>query len=260
MRVIGIAVLLMLCTPASADNFYFVGGVTYVNPRLEAQKLDVSSSGLATLAGINLPTLADSGVEVDPATIPGGIIGYTLPWLDRRLSIEAPIAMPVTMKLKATGKLANESLAPMVFGIPTGIPPLGPELGEANAIPPIITAVYRFARLGPVSPYVGGGPTMLFITNAKITNPVLLAAGTPTFTLDDAYGLILQTGFELHLWSRVFARFDLKYGIFSTVHSTISNIKVKTTIPFVDTVDVGSVDVDVAFSPIIIQAGVGARF
>jgi outer membrane protein W len=101
---------------------------------------------------------------------------------------------------------------------------------------------------------------MVFITNAKVTNPVLLAAGTPTFTLDDGYGLILQTGFELNLWSSVFARFDFKYGIYSTIHSTISNIKVKTTIPFVDTVDVGSVDVDVAFNPIVLQGGVGARF
>ena len=262
MRVIAIAAVLVACTSAVADSgFYFVGGVTYVNPRLEAQKLEVDASGLATVAGVMVPTLADSGVAVDPATIPGGIVGYTLPWLDRELSIEAPLAAPVTMKLEATGKLANESLAPMAFGfIPTGIPPLGSELGKANAIPPMFTFVYRFARLGPLSPYVGAGPTMLFITNARITNPVLLAAGTPTFTLDDAYGLILQTGFELNLWSSVFARFDFKYGIYSTVHSTISNIKVKTTIPFVDTVDVGSVDVDVGFSPIVLQGGVGVRF
>src|SRR5262249_20076766 len=140
MRVIATAAVLMTCTTAFADDsFYFVAGVTYVDPRLEAQKLQVNTSGLASIVGVTVPTLADSGVAVDPATIPAGISGYTLPWRDRRLSTETMIGVPMTMKLKATGKLANESLAPMAFGfIPTGIPPLGSELGEANAVPPMI--------------------------------------------------------------------------------------------------------------------------
>src|SRR5262245_20729366 len=262
MRVIGIAcALLFVHTFARADSgFYIVAGASYVDPRMESQNLQLNTTGLAAVAVTN-PSLDGSGMEVSTATFASAIIGYALPVLERRLSIETIVAPPMTLKSRATGKLANESLPPSAFGfIPTGIPPLGSEMGEGSSFSPIVTAVFRIAQLGPLAPYVGAGPSIMVVTDAKITNPVLTAAGAPTFSIDPAYGVVLQTGLDVHLWSSFFARVDFKYIAYTSSHATISNIKVNTTIPFLDTVDVGSAQMDVTANPIVLQGGVGARF
>lgn len=50
--------------------------------------------------------------------------------------------MAFTVKFKATGTLANDSIAPSALGIRTGVMPVGSELGEAMAAPPQLTLVY----------------------------------------------------------------------------------------------------------------------
>ena len=75
-----------------------------------------------------------------PLTVPAVIVGYVLPVLGDRLSIETVLGVPFTVKFRATGTLADMSIAPTALGIPTGVPPLGSELGEAEAAPPVVTA------------------------------------------------------------------------------------------------------------------------
>jgi outer membrane protein len=165
------------------------------------------------------------------------------------------------MKFEATGTLANQSLAPTALGvIPTGIPALGPELGEATLVPPVVTVVYRPFELGPVTPLVGAGLGLLFAYGAHVTNPVLTAASTPDFSIDPSAGLVLQAGLDVRITKDWFARVDAKYIAFMKADATIQHIQMHTTVPFLDTVDVGTATMSVPINPIIVQAGVGADF
>lgn len=87
-----------------------------------------------------------SGVALDPMTKPAVIVGYVLPWWNGRVSLETVLSPPLHVTFRATGTLRDESIAPDALGIPTGVPPLGSELGEAEAAPPLVTAVYRLTK------------------------------------------------------------------------------------------------------------------
>src|SRR5262249_51612354 len=135
--------------------------------------------GPASLSVQNGP-IAGSGASINSATIFSVIVGYVLPVADGKLSVETILGLPFTMKFQATGTLANESIAPYALGmVPTGVPALGSELGEAKAVPIVLTANYQLAKLGPVTPYAGGGPTVMFATGEKVTNPQLTAVSQP---------------------------------------------------------------------------------
>jgi len=165
--------------PAKATGFYFRGGILHVAPQSESREVELTNvTGITSLAIQNGP-IAGSGVTIGSATIPAFIIGYVLPVLDGQLSLETVLGLPFSVKLRATGTLATDSLAPYALGfIPTGVPPLGPELGEANVVPPLVTLVYR-PQVGRIRPFVGGGIGMLFTYDEHITNPVLTAVSPP---------------------------------------------------------------------------------
>ena len=162
-----------------ASSFYVWGGVAHVAPLASSRELELADvDGAASLAVQNGP-IAGSGAAISSATIPALIVGYVLPVAQRRLALETVLGVPFTVKFRATGTLANESLAPMALGIPTGVPPLGSELGEAKAAPPVVTAVYKLRPGRAVTPYVGAGLAVLFAYDAKVTNPMLTEVGQP---------------------------------------------------------------------------------
>jgi outer membrane protein W len=244
-----------------AQRIYVRLGFAYIHPLSSSRELELSDvDGPASLAVKNGP-IAGSGTTVGSAADVAAIVGYVLPVLDDRVSIETVLGPPFTVKFKATGTLANQSLAPTALGIPTGVMPLGPELGQAEAVPPIITAVYALRTHTAVIPYAGGGLAMLFSYNAKVTNPTLTAVSQPDMSIAPAPGLALQAGIDARLWHRVYARLDVKYIAFMLARAEVHHLQVQTpALPLFDTVEVGTAKMSVWVNPLIIQAGIGTDF
>ena len=242
-------------------GFYFRFGAAIIEPITSSRELELASvDGPATLAVDNGP-IAGSGATIGSAVIPAGSIGWVIPTASRRLSLELVLGTPFTAKFQATGSLANESIAPTALGIPTGVGPLGSELGEAEAIPIVLTAICRPIELGRFLPYFGAGPSVLFARNAKVTNRMLTEVNQPEMTIDPAPGLVLQGGFDAWLTRSIYARLDVKFIAFMTAHAEVRNINVKTPgLPLFDSVEVGTAKMDVTVNPLIVLASVGFDF
>jgi outer membrane protein W len=260
-------VLAVVATPAFADDvisyerLYFRAGVLHIAPLSESRELELSGvHGPASLALMDGP-IAGSGAALEPLTIPAVIAGYVLPILDDRLSLETVLSTPLHVKFRATGTLANMSIAPEALGISTGVPALGSELGEADAAPPILTAVYRIVDLGPVQPYLGLGVGVLVTYNARATNPVLTEVGEPRFHIDPAPGLVVQTGADVRVWRKLYLRADIKYIAFMKAHATVEDLRVRTPeLPVFETAEVGTATMDLWVNPLIVQLGAGVDF
>lgn len=264
MRRLWILAALLVPSLAAADEpqrLYVRLGFVHVHPLSSSRELVLSDvDGPASLALKNGP-IAGSGTTIDSTNDVAAIIGYVLPVLDDRISIETILGPPITVKFKATGTLANQSLAPTALGIPTGVMPLGPELGQADAVPPIVTAIYALRPHSAVVPYVGGGLAVLFAYNAKVTNPTLTAVSQPDMSISPAPGVALQAGIDARLWHRVYARLDVKYVALMLARAEVHHIQVQTpALPLFDTVEVGTAKMSVWVNPLIIQAGIGTDF
>lgn len=242
-------------------RLYLRAGVAIIKPLSRSREMELADvDGAASLAIENGP-IEGSGAAVGGATVPALIIGYRLPFLSNRLSIEAVLGLPFEVKLKATGTLANESLAPMALGIPTGVPPLGEDLGTAKAAPPTITAVYTMMPTSRVQPYVGAGVSVLFAYNEKVTNPMLIEVSQPEMSIAPAPGVVFQGGIEAKLFSRVYARLDVKFIALMMARAEVKHVQVRTPeLPLFDTVEVGTAKMNVWVNPLIIQAGIGTDF
>lgn len=243
------------------NRFYFRVGVAYIHPFASSQPLELANiDGPASLAVMNGP-IAGSGTSISSATIPAAIIGYVLPVWHNRLSLETVLGLPFKVKFQATGTLRDQSIAPTALGIPTGVMPLGPDMGEATAAPPVVTAVYSLIPTGPIRPYVGAGVAVMITTGAKVTNPTLTAVSQPDMSIAPAPGIALQTGLEARLSSKFYARLDLKFIGLMQANAEVHHIQVKTPdIPLFDTVEVGTAKMSVTVNPLIIQAGIGMDF
>jgi outer membrane protein W len=258
--------LLLLPSLALADEpkrkkLYVRAGVVHIEPLAQSDEMELADvDGPASLAIQNGP-IEGSGATISSATIPGIIVGYVLPFGGDRLSVETILGIPFTVKFEATGTLANESIAPTALGIPTGVPALGPQLGEAKAVPIVVTAIYQLAKLGPVTPYAGGGPAVLFTTDAKVTNPMLTEISQPDMSIAPAPGLVLQGGLDAKLTNRVYARVDLKFIALMKARATIEHVQVRTPdLPLFDNVEVGTAKMSMWVNPFIVQAGIGTDF
>jgi outer membrane protein W len=245
----------------SYHRLFFRAGLVHMAPRTRSHELTLAGvQGPASLAVMDGP-VAGSGASIDPVTVPAAIIGYTLPFARDRLSLETLVGAPIHVTFRATGTLANMSIAPDALGIPTGVPALGQDLGEAEAAPPILTLVYHPIDLGPVRPYVGTGVGFLIAYGARATNPILTSVAQPKFSIDPAVGWVLQTGLDVRVWRSVMARVDVKYIAFMKAHATVDNIEVRTpNLPIFDHVAVGSAVMDMWVNPLVVQAGLGMDF
>lgn len=245
---------------AERKPFYIRAGVALIDPLSTSKEMELADvDGPASLALHNGP-IAGSGATVDSATVPALIIGYRLPYMHRRLSIETILGLPFTVTFKATGTLANESIAPTALGIPTGVGPLGPDLGEAKAVPITVSLVYRFLD-GRVQPYAGGGAAVMFSLDAKATNKMLTEVSQPEMSIAPAPGLLLQTGLDVQLYKQWYARLDVKFIAFMQANAEVHHIQVRTpAIPLFDTVEIGTAKMSVWVNPLIVQAGIGADF
>lgn len=246
---------------ARRPSFYFRVGGALVKPLSSSRELEFADvDGPASLAVHNGP-IAGSGATVSSATIPAGSIGWVLPTASRRWSAELVLGTPFTVKFQATGTLANMSIAPTALGIPTGVGPLGPELGEAQALPLVVTAVYQLTGDGMFRPYLGTGPSVLIARHEKVTNPVLTAVARPEMKIAPAPGIVLQGGLDVRLWKSVYARFDVKFIALMMARAEVYHAQVKTPgLPVFDTVEVGTAKMNIWVNPLVVQAGVGFDF
>ncbi len=255
--------LLLLCIPslAAADpDFYVRAGAAFVKPIASSHEIELADvDGAASLAVDNGP-IAGSGARVESATIPALIVGWVLPTSSRRWSLETIIGTPFTVKFRATGTLANMSIAPTALGIPTGIQALGPELGEATALPPLVTAVYRFLD-GDVRPFAGAGASILFAYGEHITNPQLTMYGKPDMSIAPAPGLVLQGGLDARIYHSIWARLDVKFIALMMARAEVHHLTVATpNLPLFEAVEVKTARMDVWVNPLIVQAAVGVDF
>ncbi|MDX2086778.1 MAG: OmpW family outer membrane protein [Kofleriaceae bacterium] len=266
----GHALLALLLLPAIAladekprkqRKLYLRAGVAHIAPLASSREMELADiHGAASLAVQNGP-IAGSGAEVGSATIPALIIGYRLPYLDGRLALETILGTPFTVKFRATGTIANESIAPMALGIPTGVPALGPELGEAKAAPPTLTAVYDLMPNARIRPYVGAGVAVLFAFSPKVTNALLTEVNQPDMTIAPAPGVVVQSGVEARITNRIYARLDVKFIAFMLARAEVHHVVVKApALPLFETVEVGTAKMSVWVNPLILQAGIGTDF
>ncbi len=245
----------------STKRFYVRGGIAHVAPLSTSRPMELADvDGAASLAVQNGP-IAGSGSEVSSATIPAITLGYKLPFGGDHLSLETVLGVPFTVKFRATGTLANESIAPMALGIPTGVGPLGPELGEAKAAPPMLTLVYNVLPHARVQPFFGVGAAVLFAFNAKVTNPMLTEVSQPEMSIAPAPGMVFQAGLEAKLFKGLYARLDVKFIAFMLAKAEVHHVQVRTPeLPLFDTVEVGTAKMSVWVNPLIIQGGLGIDF
>lgn len=260
--VLAAAGLMLPAAPARAsgqhhNNFYFRVGVTRLTPHTKSSP--VTLSGVSKIAGLALSDgpIAGSGATVPPMTTPSVTIGYVLPWMHRHLAAETILAPPLTAKFVATGTLRYQSLAPNVFGVPTGIPALGKNIGETKTLPPLVTLVYRFGPRYAVVPYVGAGVTYIYTYDSKVTNPILEELRTPVFEVSNTWGWVAQVGVHTRFWHSWYATLDAKYIGDATVTGTVKGVALDSAF---GPVSVGTSKATVTLNPLVLQAGVGFNF
>ena len=242
-------------------RIYVRAGVIHVQPLAQSREMELADvDGPASLAVQNGP-IAGSGATISSATTPGLILGYVLPYYHDKISIETILGVPATVTFKATGTLANDSLAPTALGLPTGVQPLGSDLGEAKAAPLVLTGIYRFGTYSGFTPFGGGGLAVLFSYDAKVTNKMLTDVSEPKMSIDPAPGLVFQAGIDAKIYKRIYARLDIKFIALMLARAKVEHVQVRTPdLPLFDTVEVGTAKMSMWVNPLIIQAGIGADF
>lgn len=259
--------LVALCAlPALAHaderkKFYFRAGVAVVAPLESSNEMELDGvDGPASLAIQDGP-IEGSGATVSNAVAFAATIGWNTPYLNNRLAIETIIGIPFTLTFEATGTLANESLAPTALDLPTGVMPLGPELGEAKALPIVATGVYDLVVGKRFRPYAGGGIAVMFATGEKVTNARLTEVGEPDMTVSPSPGLVLQGGIDAKITHRVYARLDIKFIALMYARARVEHVQVATPdLPLFGSTEVGTARMSMWVNPLIIQAGIGTDF
>lgn len=120
------------------------------------------------------------------------------------------------------------------------------KIGKMWIFPPAVTANYHFTGLGAWKPYIGAGVQYIHFFDEKPTG-TLAALGVNKLTVDDAFGVVLQAGVDVHLGGGWYANADVK-KVFLETDATYKAGNV--------TVARANIDLD----PWIVAAGVGYRF
>ncbi len=241
-------------------GFHFSLGGLLISPTGRSGEVEMANvSAQAGLAGMSNGPIAGSYTSMGRNLMPGAIIGYAPPILDRQLSIETVLALPFTQKLYAGGTLATNPLGGKVLNVlSTGVPPLGDNLGEVKALPPVVTAVYRFFPGSAVRPYIGLGACVMIILDAKITNPVLTEVGTPKLEVPPKVGWVAQAGLDVRIYGSFFFAADFKYIGGLDITSTVKDIWIRVPdLPIYGSVKVGDNIAHTSVDPIVVHLGLG---
>lgn len=243
----------------SLRGLYFRLGGLYIAPTGRSREVEFQNvSPMAQLSGLSDGPIAGSWVSMGSNVMAAATIGYSLPFLNRQLSVETILAAPFTMKMNAGGTLASTSLAPVALGVlPTGVQALGTDLGEATVLPPVLTAVYRFLPQLPIRPYIGVGVNLMVVMSARITNPIL-APGAPKVSIPPKVGWVAQAGVDARLYGPFFLTADFKYIGGLDITTKVSDLWVRLpSLPLYGATKVGDNIVRMSIDPIVVQVGVG---
>lgn len=255
------ALLLAGGPAAAAPRVYVRAGALHMRPIVSSGEVElVNVSDYAGLAVTGGP-IAGSGSTIAPVTIPALIIGYVPRFGHGHLALETVLGPPLTLHLRATGTLANESIAPTVLGdLPTGVAALGPKLGTTKAMPPMVTATYRFRPDEVIDPYVGGGLSYMHLYGGKVSNPMLTAVNQPSLETRDSVALVAQGGVAARLTGRYYATLDVKL-LATYIPATVHDISVRTPdLPLFESARVGDASVSAFMMPVVLFLGAGANF
>lgn len=241
-------------------GFSFRVGGLFMAPTGRSQAVElVNVSPMAQLSGLKDGPIAGSWTSMGSKLMAAATVGWAPPILNRQLSIETILALPFSQKMYAGGTLADVSLAPSALAVlPTGVPPLGSEIGEVNVLPPVLTLVYRFFPAWRFRPYVGLGASVLFVMGVKVTNPVLAEISPPKVHIPPKVGWVVQAGAEVRLVGPLFLTGDFKYIGGLDLTARLSDIYVRLPgLPLYGATRVGDNVVRVSVNPVVVQLGVG---
>lgn len=245
-----------------AKPFYFRAGYTLLAPDSSSNEVTLSNVGGPADLAIDNGPIEGSGATVEPVDFPSVVLGWQLPWGDGNWALETILALPLTVEFKTDGTLATDSIAPLALNaIPTGVPPLGDEFGEAKVLPPVVTLVYRFLPGHSIRPYVGAGMAFMYSYDAEVTNPVLTAVNKPKLEIDPAFGFAVQGGVEWKFYKDWWVNMDVKFIGGLEASAKVSGIVVETPgLPTFEVAEVGDASVDVTVDPWVYHIGVGFNF
>jgi len=215
------------------EPFYGRLGITTIKPELNSGGVVLSNvPSLSQSAISNGEISGSSGAKVNDASIATLTLGYRLPG-NQRFSLETVLAAPRPIKIKNSGTLASQSVAPTanILGleVQTGIPAFGEDFGETKAAPPLVTLVYQLTEPGSAfSPYIGGGLFYFYTYDSKVTNKVLTEISEPEFTISNPISFVGQVGFNYNFTDKWWINTDFKYIKGGEQTATLKGIRLKT--------------------------------
>ena len=120
------------------------------------------------------------------------------------------------------------------------------DVAETWAFPPILTLQYHFTNMGAFKPYIGAGVQWIHFFKSGSADNTLRSTGVD---FDDAFGVVLQAGFDVQLGGGRYLNADIKKSWLDTTATWHSS-----------TVTGGDIKAKVDLDPLIISAGIGYRF
>ena len=210
------------------QGFYFRLGYSFLNPQLESGDLELLRlEGPARLA-LRPGALPGHRISARSTWLPLLSFGYRFArWGGGDWSIESALAPPVRLTLIAEGSLAERSLAASALGgIPTGLPALGTELGEASAILPFVLLNYERPISDWAFCYVGAGLAYFMSTGSTLNNP-LIDSETATIDVEDSFAFPLQGGLGFPLLAGLSITAELKYFLGIESDAVLQRLRVR---------------------------------
>lgn len=251
-------------------NSYFQVGGAYLDYYGDSTNIKIhNAQGLAAqVFGPGESILYGTGTTLADKWFPAGTLGIYIPWTGHHLAQEVTISTPITFHLHFTGRAVDQSLAPYALKgngsgnrIPTGVPPLGRDIGTAKAFPPNMTFVFRPWTDTMLRPYIGAGAMWLWTYDTDVQNPVLSEVNQPNLHLDNPFACILQAGLDLYAWKGLYVNFDAKWIGCATIKASMTNVKVRAPdLPQFGVIDVGTVSTENTFRAWLYQFSIGYEF
>ncbi len=178
--------------------------------------LVLKESAKINVGGVRQP---GASITIDPQLTAAVELGY---YLNQNFSVSFTGGFPPTVDVLGRGVIAG----------------LG-KLGQATYGPATLTAQYHFTGFGNIQPYIGAGPTFMYVFNTK-------DAALGNLKMDNAVGFALQAGVNVMMTQNWGVFFDVKKAYLrSTATGVLGGAPVK-----------GKVVLD----PLVLHTGVTYKF
>ena len=214
--------------PAAEDRFYLRLGVAHV-----AAAVVVARAGARRRRRSGEPRGPRTGRSPARARrsarrrFPALIIGYALPWLHGRLSLETVLGLPFKVKFQRDRHAREQVDRADRARHPDRCDGARPRArrGEGRSAGRHARST-RSIRRHACGPYVGAGVAVMFAYDAKVTNPMLTEVSQPDMSIAPAPGLVLQAGLDAKITSGVYARLDVKFIALMLARAEVHHIQV----------------------------------